>query len=138
MSIRLILVTFACRAVLTASGDVTAQTVGTATGSIVGTVTDTTGAVLPGVTVTATSPALMGDRTAVTNPQGRYRFAALPPAEYKLSFWFPGFTRSEPEPIRVGVGFTATLDVVLAVEARSEDVTVPPRSGVLDRHSIWA
>ena len=135
MSIRLILVIAACGAVLTASGDVTAQTVGTATGSIVGTVTDTTGAVLLGVTVTATSPALMGDRAAVTNPQGRYRFAALPPAEYKLSFRLPGFAISEPEPVRVGVGFTASLDVVLAVDALSEDVTVPARSGVLDRHA---
>ena len=42
------------------------------TGSINGSVADNTGAMLPGVTVTATSPALMGVQTAVTNESGNY------------------------------------------------------------------
>jgi Carboxypeptidase regulatory-like domain len=50
------------------------------TGSINGSVADNTGGMLPGVTVTATSPALMGVQTAVSNEQGTYRFPAVPPA----------------------------------------------------------
>jgi hypothetical protein len=52
------------------------------TGGINGTVVDNTGAVLPGVTVTATSPALMGVQTAVTNETGNYRFPSVPPGVY--------------------------------------------------------
>ena len=56
------------------------------TGSISGDVKDAQGGVLPGVTVTATSPAQIGTLTAVTNEAGVYRFPAVPPGEYRLSF----------------------------------------------------
>ena len=46
--------------------------------SLGGIVTDAQGAVLPGVTVTATSPALIGTQTTVSEPNGRYRFASVP------------------------------------------------------------
>ena len=49
------------------------------TGSINGEVKDAQGGVLPGVTVTATSPAQIGQLTAVTNESGLYRFPAVPP-----------------------------------------------------------
>ena len=54
------------------------------TGSISGEVKDAQGGVLPGVTVTATSPAQIGQLTAVTNEAGLYRFPAVPPGEYRL------------------------------------------------------
>ena len=44
--------------------------------ALTGTVTDAQGAVLPGVTVTATSPALIGTQTAVTEENGTYRLGA--------------------------------------------------------------
>lgn len=68
-------------ALLAPSASLVGQTVGTATGSIVGTVQDATGAVLPNVIVTIPSDALMGPRTTLTNAEGRYRIAALPPGE---------------------------------------------------------
>ena len=49
------------------------------TGSISGKVSDTSNAVLPGVTVNATSPALMGVQSSVTDGGGNYRFPAVPP-----------------------------------------------------------
>ena len=61
------------------------------TGSVNGTVADNSGAVLPGVTITATSPALMGAQTTVSNEQGQYRFPTLPPGTYRLEYQFPGF-----------------------------------------------
>jgi hypothetical protein len=114
---------------------VAGQTVGTATGSIVGTVTDGTGAVLAGVSVTAVSPALMGSRTTVTSAEGRYRIAALPPGEYHISFALDGFRTSQLNAVRLTVGSTATLDVVLALATMEEGVTVTARRAVLDRQS---
>ena len=46
-------------------------------GELVGRVVDDQGGVLPGVTVTLSGPAAMGQPTAVTNDQGRYRFPAV-------------------------------------------------------------
>src|SRR5215213_4777990 len=56
------------------------------TGTIQGRVTDTSGAILPGVTVTATSPSMIGTQSQVSNENGSYRFPALPPGSYELSF----------------------------------------------------
>lgn len=64
---------------LVAMAGVTTSAAAQVSGSINGTVTDNTGAVLPGVTISATSPALMGTQTAVTNADGLYRFPTLPP-----------------------------------------------------------
>ena len=66
------------------------------TGSINGTVTDNSGALFPGVTVTATSPALMGAQTAVTNEQGQYRFPSLPTGKYALKYQLPGLRHRQP------------------------------------------
>ena len=40
--------------------------------------------------MTATSPSMMGTQTQVTNENGSYRFPAVPPGTYELTF--------EPEP----------------------------------------
>ncbi len=110
------------------------QTVGTATGSIVGAVRDTTGALLPDVQITVSSDALMGTRTTLSGADGRFRVSALPPGQYKVSFLVQGFRTQEHE-IRVGLGFTASVDVALDVAPRREHITVTTRSHVLDRQS---
>ena len=102
------------------------------TGSITGTVTDNSGALLPGVTVTATSPALMGSQTAVTNEQGVYRFPSLPIGTYDLKYQLAGFGTLNREGIIVTVGFTATVPVQLAVATVSETITVTGASPVVD------
>jgi hypothetical protein len=83
------------------------------TGSINGTVLDNTGAILPGVTVTATSPAMMGVQTAVTNDTGNYRFPSVPPGTYTLNYELSGFSNIRREGIVVNLGFTATVNVQL-------------------------
>jgi hypothetical protein len=102
------------------------------TGSINGTVVDNTGAVLPGVTVTASSPALMGVQTAVTNESGNYRFPALPIGTYSLAFELPGFSNVNREGIVVPIGFTATVNVQLQLASLQETVTVSGASPVVD------
>ena len=102
------------------------------TGSITGEVVDDSGAVLPGVTVTATSPALLGQQVAISSPEGHYRFPSVPPGEYKISFELPGFTTVVREGIRVGLGFTATVNVKLGVATLQETVTVSGESPTID------
>jgi hypothetical protein len=102
------------------------------TGTINGRVSDNSGAVLPGVTVTITSPSLMGTQTAVTNDQGLYRFPAVPPGTYTVTYELPGFNTLKREAISITLGFTATLNVELGVAALQETVTVTGESPVID------
>jgi hypothetical protein len=104
-----------------------------AAASIIGKVTDQTGAVLPGVTVTATSPALQVPQvTAVTNELGEYRLAPLPIGAFELSFDLQGFAAARRQDIRLTVGFTARVDVVLGVAAVGETVTVSGAAPIVD------
>jgi hypothetical protein len=111
-----------------------AQIVDTATGSIVGTAKDATGAVVPGVDITLSGPALMVPRKTSTNGGGQYRLTGLPPGDYTLSFSLPGFMMLEHD-VRVGVAFTATVDVTLTLARQREEVEVTARTSTLDRHS---
>src|SRR5687767_15857893 len=80
------------------------------TGTIQGRVTDSQGAVLPGVTVTASSPSMIGAQTVVTTESGNYRFPAVPPGTYALTFELPGFNLSKRENIEIRLGFTANIN----------------------------
>ena len=102
------------------------------TGSISGDVKDAQGGVLPGVTVTATSPAQIGELSAVTNEAGIYRFPSVPPGEYKLTFELSGFQNVERTGIRVTLGFNAQINVQLGVASLQETITVSGESPVVD------
>jgi hypothetical protein len=101
-------------------------------GRLTGVITDAQGAVLPGVTVTATSPALIGVRTTVTEADGRYRFPALASGLYKLRFELPGFSTVERDNIQVVLGQTITVDSQLKIASLAETVTVTGESPVVD------
>jgi hypothetical protein len=102
------------------------------TGAINGKVSDATGGVLPGVTVTVASPSMQGTRTDVTNEQGDYRFPAVPPGDYRITYELTGFGTVVREGVRVGLGFTATLNIELRVASLQETVTVSGESPVVD------
>lgn len=101
-------------------------------GTVTGVVTDPQGEVLPGVTVTATSPALIGVRTAVTEADGRFRFPALASGVYKLKFDLAGFSTTERDNIQVVLGQTITVDTQLRIASLAETVTVQAESPVVD------
>jgi len=105
---------------------------GPTSGSINGTVVDNTGAILPGVAVSVAGPALMGTQTTHTNEQGQYRFPALAPGAYRLTFELTGFTTVTREGILVSIGFTATVNVQLNLASLQESVTVTGVSPVVD------
>ena len=102
------------------------------TGTIQGRVTDAQGAVLPGVTVTATSPSALGAQTAVTSETGNYRFPALPPGAYTVTYELAGFNTVKREGIQLSLGFTANVNIELALATLQETVTVTGESPVID------
>jgi len=102
------------------------------TGSISGEVKDAQGGVLPGVTVIATSPAQIGQLTAVTNEAGIYRFPAVPPGEYRLAYELAGFQSSVRDGLRVTLGTNTQINLVLNVATLQESVTVSGASPVID------
>ena len=101
-------------------------------GRINGTVTDNTGAVLPGVTVTATSPALIQPQVQVTGAEGDFRFIALPPGVYDISFELSGFQSVKREGVRVVINQTLTVDQQMQVATLQETVTVTGESPIVD------
>jgi hypothetical protein len=118
---------------LAASAPVFAQGGGaSSTGTIQGRVTDAQGAVLPGVTVTATSAALIQPQTTVTSDTGNYRFPAVPPGSYEVSYELGGFNTLRRSGISITLGFTATVNVELALATLQETVTVSGASPVID------
>jgi hypothetical protein len=100
---------------------------------IQGKVADQTGAILPGVTVSIASPALLGGtQTAQTDPEGRYRFAALPGGVYALTFELSGFATVKRVDVRLEAGFVATIDAQMPADSVQESVTVKADSPVID------
>lgn len=102
------------------------------TSNLTGVVKDAQGGILPGVTVTATSPALIGGRTTVTESNGTYQFAALPEGTYTVRFTLSGFQTFERSGIALGVGQTLTVDAAMQVASLKEDVTVTSEAPVVD------
>jgi hypothetical protein len=102
------------------------------TGTIQGRVTDSQGAVLPGVTITATSPALIQPQTTTTTENGSYRFPAVPPGTFDLTYELSGFNTLKRSGIQISLGFTANVNVELALATLQETVTVSGASPVID------
>jgi hypothetical protein len=103
-------------------------------GVITGRITDTSGATMPGVDVSLTSPALLGGRSVVSDEQGSYRFALLPPGVYSLRFQLQGFATVIREGITLTPGFTSSLNIALEVASVAETVTVGRRVTHHRRH----
>lgn len=102
------------------------------TGNLTGVVTDGTGAALPGVTVTVTSPQLQGQRSAVTDAEGKYTLSLLPPGTYHSEFALGGFDTVAKDNIRVSVDTTTPLNATMALGAVSEAITVTAEAVVVD------
>ena len=101
-------------------------------GRINGAVTDNSGAVLPGVTVTASSPALIQPHVQVSGSDGSFRFLALPPGVYEITFELAGFQTTKREGIRVVINQTLSVDQQMNVATLQETVTVTGASPIVD------
>jgi hypothetical protein len=101
-------------------------------GRITGVITDNTGAVLPGVTVTVTGPAILQPQTAVSGGDGAYRYPALPPGVYSVTFELSGFQTLKREDIRLGLNQTLSIDAQLQLSSLQETITITGESPVID------
>jgi hypothetical protein len=100
---------------------------------IVGQVRDESGGVLPGVTVEVTSPVMIEkSRTGVTDDQGRYRFEALRPGTYRVSFTLVGFATVVREDVEVPSAVVITLNADMKVGALEETITVSGETPQID------
>jgi hypothetical protein len=104
------------------------------TGSISGRVTTEDGASLPGVIVEAAADILPQPRTTVTDVEGRYRFPALPPGEYELTFTLDGFkTLRLQVPVRLDQNQTA--NATMQLDTVTEEVNVVAELPTIDTTS---
>ena len=85
-------------------------------GAIAGTITDTQGGVLPGVTLTVTNAETGVARAAVTEGDGRYRFAGLQPGRYDLTAELQGFGTVEVKSIVLTIGLEYPKDIQMGVQ----------------------
>ncbi|HTM22595.1 MAG TPA: TonB-dependent receptor, partial [Kofleriaceae bacterium] len=110
-------------------GNASAQTA--TTGAIQGRVLDESGARLIGVTVVATSPALQGSQSAVTDDAGRYRIAGLPPGSYLVTFYYADL-QVERRGVTVPLGQVTEVDQKLAGGAGGETIEVHGQGSPID------
>jgi outer membrane receptor protein involved in Fe transport len=96
---------------------------GVQTGTLTGTVKSTDGVSIADAAVVVTSPALQGERTAVTDVNGVYSLPSLPPGTYTIRFAKEGLSRAELTAL-VPLGATASVDAMLSVAQVSETVLV--------------
>jgi hypothetical protein len=93
--------------------------------SISGTVLDSANALVPGAKVTLTNEANKGVRTANSNGEGFFNFAAIPSGTYTVSISKTGFERWSVTGIEVHPGDSLSVPKIkLAVGAVTQSVTV--------------
>src|SRR5688572_24151626 len=104
-------------AVASALGFASSARAQTDQGSIIGDVVDgESGESVAGVVVTATSSALQGKLTAISDAQGRYRIDALPIGAYTLTFTKQGFSAEPISDVQMRPGATLRYDAVVYPE----------------------
>jgi carboxypeptidase family protein len=124
-SIAALLLAFVC-------GVATSVTAQTTNGVISGIISDAQGGVLPGVTVTARNPDTGLARTVVTQEDGRYRLAALPPGRYELMAELAGFGAIDVPAFTLTTGTEVTRNVTMQLQGLSESITVTAEAPIVE------
>jgi hypothetical protein len=103
------------------------------TGRIRGTVKDETATPLPGVSIEIRGEALMGSRAAITDKEGEFAFLALPVGrKYEVTFSLDGFQTYIRKNLRITIGSTIVLDIVLKPSVLEEEVVVTAEASLVD------
>ena len=88
---------------------------------------------LADVVVTATSPALQGEQTVITDSTGSFRIPNLPPGEYALRYESDTFRPYSRGGIALRAGITLRIDAELLPETlKAEEVTVVAKPPTVD------
>lgn len=101
-------------------------------GSIAGVVTDPQGASISGASVTVTGPALLSPKSQKSVAGGVYLIEQLPPGSYEVAVALPGFKTFKESGIVLTAGFTATVNINLALGDTTETITVSGSDPVVD------
>ena len=98
--------------------------VGASVAQLNGAVRDESGGSVARATVTARETETNRTYSTVSNDNGLYTLANLPPGRYELTTEAPGFAKSTQTGIVLTVGQVATIEVTVKVAASSEKVVV--------------
>lgn len=101
--------------------------------SVQGTARDSSGLAVTGAVVTLETAASAGQRLAVTDQVGSFRFSSVDPGNYKLSIAAPGFELWSVANVAVAAGDNQPLSAVLQVAASVASVNV-----TLSQHELAA
>ena len=94
------------------------------TARLEGIVKDSTGAIIPGATVVVTNTGTNIPYEAQTNMVGFFVLPQLPPGTYTVSCEIPGFKRSVIQDLRLQVGDTRSVQLVLEPGQITEQIMV--------------
>jgi len=100
-------------------------------GSVAGRVTDTQGAAVPGADVTARQLQTNVKTAAVTDPDGRFRFAFLRMGPYELTVAKQGF-KAASRSLALNAGSAYQIPIALELGALAENLTVTGEAVVLE------
>jgi hypothetical protein len=104
------------------------------TGGIAGTVTLEDGSPLPGVAVSAVADVMPKARSTVTDVNGEYRFVAMPPGDYELTFTMSGFA-TEQRDFPVALQQKAIINVAMRDATFEGEVVVTAETPTIDTTS---
>lgn len=118
--------------VLLALAGPAAQAQTSITGSVQGTVKDQKGEALPGVVITLSSSALVSRQVSVvTDEKGSYRFPSLPPGLFVLKADLSGFQSLTRDELRVRIGQTLAVNLVMPALDVQTEITVTGKAPVV-------
>src|ERR1700720_3696043 len=101
-------------------------------GEIRGTVTDPAGGTIPKATVEVTDPEKGISRSVVTESDGLYEVAGLPPSAYTVTVQVTGFQTETHKNVILNVGQTLVLDFHLRVAAGTAQIVVTTELPVVE------
>src|SRR5215831_5641939 len=118
-----------CIALILSFHSVPARAQNVATGVISGQVTDQQGAVIPGALLKLSDLAINSSSSTSSNEAGRYTFASVPPGNYELTVTKEGFAISKMTPLKVEVGQSLSMNVLLQIGQATTIVEVQENAG---------
>jgi len=107
----------------------------TTTGTLSGVVKDKSGGILPGVSITVTNHETQLSRATLSDDQGHYMVAELPPGGYEIQASLAGFQTAVRTGIELTIGRHAIVDLTLEVGAVDERVVVSGEAPLVETTS---
>jgi hypothetical protein len=105
------------------------------TGALAGSVVDPSGGVVADANIEATNEATGETRNGVSQSNGHYLIALLPPGAYRVAVTKAGFKEKIENGIHIDVVNTARLDIVMQLGSVNEKITVEAAPAMTDTES---